>query len=93
MEELRQFRAFEEEAEADALQQVLEEAGIPVNRAQVNNYLDSVIAGQLNSPHQYIIELRPQDFQKAEELFDQMAQKDVESIPEDFICMNLQMKS
>jgi hypothetical protein len=84
MEELRQFRAFEEEAEADALQQVLEEAGIPVNRAQVNNYLDSVIAGQLNSPHQYIIELRPQDFQKAEELFDQMAQKDVESIPEDY---------
>lgn len=84
MEELRQFRAFEEEAEAEALKVELEKAGIPAGIAKVSNYLDSVIAGQLNSAHQFILNLRPSDFTKAEALFDQMAQKDIEAIPEDY---------
>lgn len=84
MEELRQFRAFEEETEAEALKAALETAGISATMTQVNNYLDSVIAGQLNSAHQFIIQLRPADFPKAEALFDQMAQKDIEAIPEDY---------
>jgi len=84
MEELRQFRAFEEETEAEALKAELDKAGISNSMTKVNNYLDSVIAGQLNSPHQFIVMLRSEDFAKAEELFDKMAQEDVEAIPEDY---------
>ncbi len=84
MEEFRQFRVFEEEGEADALKATLEEAGIAVLKEKVTNYLDPVIAGSLNSRQQFILKLMEKDFEKAEGLFDQMAQKDLDSIPEDY---------
>lgn len=84
MEELRQFRVFEDETEAESLKAALEKAGITVDMTKVSNYLDNVIAGSLNSPQQFILKLYPDDFPKAEELFDQMAKAEIEAIPEDY---------
>ena len=82
--EFRQFQAFEDEAEANALKTELEKAGIPVEMKKVNNYLDSVIVGNINSKQQFILNLQKSDFQKAEGLFEQKAVADAELISKDY---------
>jgi len=83
MDFYRQFRVFEEEEEANAWQQALEDAGISTQLDKSTNYLDSVIAGAIHSPKQFILKLQAEDFGKAEKLFEEQAKADIKQLPED----------